>query len=99
MQNKSELICRGILVILFIAFLAIFYRYSENGRYAYNKEIGEGYENKYVVDTRTGTIYEWHFISPPGLSPSEGFYKVELQTGRKWYIPLKIEIPNPSAPK
>jgi len=86
MQDKAELIYRGIIIILFVVFLAIFYQYSENGRYTYHKEIEENLINKYVVDTRSATIY--------GICnrvPGTGyFYKMELQTSKMWFTPVKI---------
>ena len=86
MQDKPELIYRSILVILFIVFLAIFYGYSENGRYAYyNEKIDNssqtGHE-RYVVDTRTGIMYGHIFVV--GEDPQDWYYKNELTTGKYW---------------
>jgi hypothetical protein len=92
MQNKQELIYRSVLVILFIVLLAILYRYSENGRYTYHKEITDNGDDKYVVDTRTGTIYGRAYSFFDGNESLSGtlFYKIELQTGKEWYVPRQI---------
>jgi hypothetical protein len=88
MQTKSDLIYRGILVILFIILLLIFHQYSENGRYIYHKEIKATFDDKYVVDTRTGTIYG--IINFPEGKPSEFSYKIDLKTGKLWYMPSQV---------
>ncbi|MGA8142081.1 MAG: hypothetical protein WB948_15525 [Desulfobaccales bacterium] len=92
-QDKQELIYRNMLVILFIVFIAIFYMYSENGRYAYfHKEIVKGigtYKDidvgwkVSVLDTRTGTIYQHNFeIAFPGGAITNTFFKEKMATGR-----------------
>lgn len=85
MSEKAELIFRGILILLILAFLGIFYQYTENGRYAYHKEIGGITDNKYVVDTRSGIIYG-ELQSSVGLS----FYEINLKSGKVWLKPHKI---------
>lgn len=89
MRDQTELIYRSIIIILFLVSLAIFYQYSQNGRYTYHKEISDiGGDNKYVVDSRTGTIY--------GIKVNPNyrtyFYKIELQTGKTWRtLPREME--------
>lgn len=51
--DKINLILRGVIIVLFIILLAIFYQYSENGRYTYHHSNNE----IYIVDSRTGTYY------------------------------------------
>jgi len=85
-MDIGKIVFRIVLILLFIAFLAIFYQYTENGRYSYHKEIGNLIDNKYVVDTRTGIIYgEVH--STVGQS---NFYKMDLKTGQIWLKPHKV---------
>lgn len=86
MSEKSELIYRCVLILLIVAFLAIFYRYSENGRYTYHKEIGGLIDNKYVLDTRTGIVYG-EVDSSVGRS---NFYEKDFKTGQILLKPHKI---------
>lgn len=80
-QDKQELIYRSILVILIIVFLAIFYGYSENGRYtSFHRETGGMYE-QYLVDSRTGTVCG---EIRSAVSPYWQFYVIELPTGKVW---------------
>ena len=88
-QEKAKLIYRSLLVILFIVFLAILYHYSENGRFTYHKEINDTETEKYVVDTRTGTIYGIILSDPNSKNPQNFSYKIELQTGAIWLNPSK----------
>jgi hypothetical protein len=57
MSEKADLIYRSILILLFIAFLVIFYQYSQNGRYTYHRAKDDAYEYQYIVDSRTGIAY------------------------------------------
>lgn len=86
MQDKAGLIFRSVLILLIIAFLIIFYQYSQNGRYSYHKEIQDVINNKYVVDTRTGIIY--------GMTQSSigrsNFYEINLKTGKVLIKPYNI---------
>jgi len=90
MSEKLELAYRGVLILLIIFFLAIFYQYSENGRYSYHKEIQDFIDKRYVVDTRTGIIYGETF-STVGQS---NFYEIDLKAGRVLLKPHKIIDPN-----
>jgi hypothetical protein len=85
-KDKIQFIYKSILVVLFIIFLIILYQYSENGRYGYHKEIYDNYEDRYVVDTRTGTIYG---VSLSNKEDNGLSYKMELQTGKVWFYPQK----------
>jgi len=85
MCEKAELIYRSVLILLIVAFLAILYQYSENGRYTFHKEINDTTTNKYVVDTRSGIIYG----EVTGGFTSNNFYKINLKTGEIWISPVK----------
>ena len=75
-----------IALILAVVFLFIFYRYSDNGRYIYHKEIGGVIDNKYIIDTRSGIIYG-ETASSLGRS---NFYEINLITGEVILKPHKI---------
>jgi len=61
---------RGIMIVLFIVFLAIFNQYSQNGRYRYVKMPDR--DKAYVIDSRTGEV------SLGGVS-TEKYYAYERQ--------------------
>jgi len=90
MQNRAELIYRSLLILLFVAFLVIFYRYSENGRYTYHKYLYNNGEDRYVVDTRTGTVYG-HFTGDVGEGKKPFSYKSELLTNKEWYNSIEAK--------
>jgi hypothetical protein len=88
------------ILVLAVIFLLIFYQYSENDRYTYHKEISDSFDNRYVVDSRTGIIYGFMKFFPG----RDRFYKFELQTGKMWFMPAQImqglpPEPKPSHPK
>jgi len=89
MYEKLNLIYRGILILLILAFLAIFYQYSENGRYAYHREFSEQTTDEWVVDTRTGIIYGYSISDKPGKEQERRSYKIDLRSGKIWYNPLQ----------
>lgn len=72
---------RGIMVVLFIVFLVIFYQYSQNGRYRYTRM--RGYNEAYVIDSRTGEVvlgrvstdkyyaYEWQLEADKAAARAE----------------------------
>jgi hypothetical protein len=100
-DNKAELIYRSIVIILFIVLLAVFCQYSENGRYTYHKEIYNTTNDKYVADSRTGTIYGYY---EGETFAKTYFYKIELQTGKVLYkdpqvIDMALKKPKPSPSK
>jgi hypothetical protein len=50
-MNKLDYFKISIIVIL-LGFLIVFYRYSENGRYAHTNN-----DSTIIIDTRTGELY------------------------------------------
>ncbi len=96
MQGKAELIYRGILLILFIVFLFIFWqyaeKYAENGRYTYYHEVYDNGVHRYVVDTRTGTLYG-HFHDDENKGKDSFCYKRELRTNKEWIASIIVNPP------
>lgn len=77
---------KPVILIFAAIFLIVFYQYSENGRYTYNKEMGNLIDNKYVVDTRSGIIYG----EINSTVSQSNFYETNLKTGKTWLKPHKI---------
>ena len=78
--EKIGLLFRGIIIVLFIILLVIFYQYSANGRYTYR----HSNDDIWMLDSRTGILYLM------SINKKERC-KIDLPSGNILFTPMESQ--------